>query len=250
MNKVTKTILAIAAGIITLGAVSCKKDDTLYYNNMTMGNVYDGRFVSDKGNIFNVVEQTCEGKLDTMKRAIVICDILNETQGAKNEYDVRLTNLATVLTKSPITAADASTGDAAVKDPINIRELWYSGGYLNMYVQVPVKMDSKVKHLINLVYSTDDKGNHVFELRHNAFGELRNDQDPKIYLGGCHVSFPILDIIKKDSAKLNIKWKWYEAAGYAWSNNLKEYSFEYDWKREGYEQVPHTLALKSSAELK
>lgn len=248
MNKASKLILGFSAALIAFGAISCKKDDTLYYNNMTMGNVYDGRFVSDNGNTFNVVEQNCEGKVDTMKRAIVICDILKETAGAENEYDIRLNQLASVLTKNPISVTEA-IGDAAAKDPINIRELWYSGGYLNMYIQVPVKEGSEVKHLINLVYTANQDGSFTFELRHNAFGELRNDADPKSYLGGGHVSFPILDVIKKDNAKLNIKWKWYESAGYAWTNTIKEYSYEYGWKREGYEQVPHSIALRSSAEI-
>ena len=69
MNIITKTIAGIAAGIIALAAVSCSKDDTIRYNNATMGNIVDGRFVSDQGNIFNVMEQNCSGKLDTMKRA-------------------------------------------------------------------------------------------------------------------------------------------------------------------------------------
>lgn len=249
MNKVSRIIIGISALVMALGITSCKKDDTLYYNNMTMGNVYNGRFISDNGNTFNIVEQNCEGKLDTMKRAIIICDVLNETAGAENEYDVRLTQMAPVLTKAPLAAIDATSGDAAVKDPVNIRDLWYSGGYLNMYVQIPVSSGSNVKHLINLVYTANQDGSFTFELRHNAFGELRNDQDPKMYLGGCHVSFPIVDIIKKDSAKLSISWKWYESAGYAWSNTLKEYSVEYEWKREGYEQIPQSLALKSSADI-
>lgn len=250
MKKITRALFSIAATVLALGVVSCKKDNTLYYNNMTMGNIVNGRFVTDNGNILNVVEQNCEGKLDTMKRAIVICDVLNETAGAEKEYDVRLNQLAPVLTKNPVAAIDATTGDIAVKDPIYIRDLWYSGGYLNMYIQVPIKQDSKVKHLINIVHAVDEKGVYTFELRHNAFGELRNDTDPKVYLGGCHVSFPILDVIKKDSAKIKINWKWYEAAGYSWSNTIKEYSAEYDWKREGYEQVPQALTLRSSADIR
>ena len=53
------TILTIAAAAMALAAASCQKDDTLYYNNLTMGNIVDGRFVSDQGNTFNIVDQTC-----------------------------------------------------------------------------------------------------------------------------------------------------------------------------------------------
>ena len=81
MKNITKTIIAIAAGIATFAAASCSKDNTIRYNNATMGNIVNGRFTSDQGNIFNVTDQTCAGKLDTMKRAFVICDVLNQVEG-------------------------------------------------------------------------------------------------------------------------------------------------------------------------
>lgn len=67
MKRMTKAIIAIAAGIAALAAASCSKDNTIRYNNATMGNVVNGKFTSDQGNRFNVVDQTCAGKLDTMK---------------------------------------------------------------------------------------------------------------------------------------------------------------------------------------
>lgn len=247
-NKV-RQIISIATVIVALCAASCQKDDTLYYGNFTMGNVVDGRFVSDQGNTFNVVEQLCSGQLDTMKRAIMVCDVLNETEGKENEYDIRLTQLSSVLTKTPLTLEEAAEGDAAVKNPVLIDRFWYSGGYINMYVVVPFDSSKKVKHLINLVHSVGEDGNIVLELRHNAFSDLRDDTNSKMTLGGTYVSFPILDVIKKDSAKIIVKWLWYETAGMAYSSVEKEYSVEYNWKRDGFEQVPQTLTLRSPKEL-
>ena len=77
-------ILIIAA----IAAVSCDKDNTLRYNNFAIGNVVNGRFVSDLGNTFNVVEQTCKGRLDTLERAIVLCDVLYQEEGG--DYAIRL----------------------------------------------------------------------------------------------------------------------------------------------------------------
>ena len=74
MSNIRKSFIYIAA-ILSFAAVSCQLDDTLYYNNLTMGNVVDGRFLSDQGNIFNIVEQNCGGNLSQEKRAIVLCDV-------------------------------------------------------------------------------------------------------------------------------------------------------------------------------
>lgn len=245
MRTLDKIFISAAIGIMAIAATSCQKDSTLYYGNLTMGNVKEGRFVSDQGNIFNVVDQTCLGQLDTMKRAIMVCDVLNATEGKANEYDIRLTQLSSVLTKTPLSVAEAAEGDAAVKNPVLIDRLWFSGGYLNMYVVVPFDRTKNVKHLINLVYSHDDNGDPVMELRHNAFSDLRDDTNVNMVLGGSYVSFPILDIIGGDSAKITIKNLWYEVAGSAYLSTEKEYIFEYDWKREGFEHVPTDIAVKS-----
>ncbi len=246
MNVKRKILFISAAiGMLALAAASCQKDNTLYYGNLTMGNIREGRFVSDQGNTFNVVEQTCAGKLDTMKRAIMTCDVLNATSGAKDEYDVRLTQLSSVLTKQPIAASDATEEELAVNDPVHIGRLWYSGGYLNLYIMVPFDKTKSQKHLINLIYTKEEDGSLTFELRHNAYSDLRNDENVNMVLGANYVSFPILDIVNAENAKITIKWKWYEAAGYAWTSTEKEYSLTYDWKREGFEHVPTDLAVRS-----
>ena len=51
MKVIAKSIIFIMAAIAAL--TSCKKDDTLRYYNNTMGNVVDGTFTSDQGNIFS-----------------------------------------------------------------------------------------------------------------------------------------------------------------------------------------------------
>jgi len=121
MKKINRIIIAMVAGIASLA--SCQKDETLRYNNATMGNVVNGQFISDQGNRFNVVEQICAGKLDTMKRAIIICDVLKAAEGKNDEYDVRLRQMAKVLDKTPVAAADATEGDIAVCDPVHIAQV-------------------------------------------------------------------------------------------------------------------------------
>ena len=236
MRIIKSSIIYILALALATLATSCQEDKTLYYNNMTMGNIVDGRFVSDQGHILNVVDQTCDGKLDTLKRAIIVCDILNVTDGASNQYDVRVHQLASVLAKSPVALADA-TGDIEVTDPINMSELWYSGGYLNLYIQIIRNQNStQAKHLINLVYEKADDGSYIFELRHNGFGDVYKSGEGFSF-AGAYVSFPITKIIAENSAKITIRWKWYETTTNGWSGVEKEYTVEYDWKRGGYEQA-------------
>lgn len=237
MKTIKTNFLLILSAILTFSAVSCQDDQVLYYNNMTMGNIVNGQFISDQGNKFNVVDQTCVGKLDTMDRAIMICDVLNVTKGAENEYDIRLNQLASVLSKAPVALEDA-TGDIAAKDPIHISEFWYSGGYLNFFIQVLRNPEIKnSKHLINLAYNINDDGTYTLELRHNAFGDVY-EAGKNFSLGGGYVSFPISSLINSDSAKLIIKWNWYESTGYYLTGKEKEYTLEYEWRRTGYEQVP------------
>lgn len=220
-------IISLMVTLLAFSTISCKKDSTLY-NNLTMGNVIDGRFVSDQGNIFNIIEQTCGGRIDTMKRAIVVCDILNVTKGTANEYDVRLNQLSKVLTKKPV-HIDEAQGDIERRDPLNVSEVWYSGGYLNLCIQIPIKPGSKTRHLINLVYEKNDDGSLAFDIRHNAFGDIMEGNSGAISFIGSYVSFPIKEIIDKDSDDIVITWKWYEPlqSGYGWNGIEKEYKIEF-----------------------
>ena len=238
MINIKKTIIYIAAAILALGSVSCQKDDTLQYNNLTMGNIVDGRFVSDQGNTFNVVEQLCSGKIQEEKRIMMLCDVLNETKGGRNEYDVRLTTYFPVLEKKAVGLADA-TGDIEVQDPVHIEQLWFAGGYMNMVIQTPVIPGSDTKHLVNLVYSVNDNGEYVMNLRHNGYGEVWSpEKDSKMTLsGGAYVSFPIADLIKGDNAKIVLNWKWYESTELTFDyTKEKTYEFKYDWTRNGFIQ--------------
>ena len=244
MINIRKSVIYVILALSALVMTSCQQDDTLYYNNMTMGNVVDGRFISDQGNVFNVVSQDCGGNLSTEKRAMVMCDVLNETAGAVDEYDVHLINYSTVLDKDAVALENASEGEISVQDPIVIEQLWYSGGYLNMLIRFQILPDSETKHLINLVHSKDAEGKYILNLRHNAYDETYAKQPTgtMIFKGGGYVSFPIVKFVKEDQAKIVLKWNGYETTegGYGYDfTKEKEYSYTYDWKRSGYEQAPN-----------
>lgn len=248
-----KTVAYIIAAFLCLAAVSCKKDNTIQYNNATMGNVVNGTFTSDQGNIFNVAEQNCTGRLDTMKRAFVICDVLNKTaNGADNEYDIRLNALASVLTKDIVAVGAEAAEEVYVEDPVHIEYLWISGGYINVYVMMPFKVGSKTAHMINLVQQpSENEGQYVLRLCHNAYGETMTETNShEFVLGGGYVSFPINTIMQEEEADLKIKWKWYQSTG-AGLSMVTEYKFiEGTYKKDGYQHVPEELAARTKAVLK
>ena len=239
MINIRKSIICMAAAVSALAAVSCQKDDTIAYNNMTMGNIVNGRIVSDQGNTFNVVNQLSIGSLPETNRIMILCDVLNETKGASNEYDIYLRNYASVLSKKAVALEDAQEGEITVQDPVLIDELWFSGGYINLLIRTHVKEGSNTKHLVNLVYSKNDKGEYILNFRHNAYGEsLSSDNASGLTLSrGAYISFPIADIIQGDNAKLILSWQWYKKSGLDFDfNTEEEYRFEYDWQRKGFIQ--------------
>lgn len=247
MKKFTRTLTILIAAIAAL--TSCKQDDTLQYNNITMGNVVNGTFTSDNGNIFNVVEKTCTENLENMKRAIVACDILRKVEGTDNIYDIRLNQAASVLTKNPVTKTEADADkDMSVADPITMDVVWISGGYVNMYVIFEIKtLGTMQKHLVNLVLDEkeSESGKYVFHLRHNSFGESLSHNATGINLGGSYVSFPISEHIKEDSADIIIKWKWYKSAGDGWSSETQENSYKLSYTKGAFEHFPLSASLTS-----
>lgn len=258
MNIIKKGLNIFIAAIAAVSIVSsCQKDDTLQYNNATMGNIVDGRFVSDQGNIFNVVDQTCPGDLPSMSRAFVICDVLNRTAaGAENEYDVRVNQIATVLDKKVVSQAEV-TEEMLVQDPIHVEYAWISGGYMNLYIMVPMKAGSDTKHMINLVHegamidSTSKEeisGTYRFTLRHNSNGDkITPEQTINYVLGGGYVSFPLNSFIAEKEAKFSIEWVWHKNVGAGLSSEKETRSLVTTYSAEGFQHAPKSTTAQQMA---
>lgn len=215
----------LIAAMVFLAAISCKKDETLRYNNMTMGNVVEGTFISDQGNIFNVVENPCKGDILAAERSLVICDVLNRTKGGQsNEYDIRLNRITDVLTKNIVATGTEPSEELASDDPVNIENIWLSGGYVNMYILFPVKPGSGTIHYINLVQKeTTEEGAYVFHLQHNAQGETVADMPEEgLGIGGRYVSFPISKIITEETAQFEINWVCHKSTPSGFSKDTEE----------------------------
>lgn len=256
MRKITKAIIAIATCITVLAAASCTKDETLRYNNATMGNVINGTFTSDQGNIFTIVDQTCPGKLDTMKRAFVICDVLSQKAGSKNEYEVRMNYISPVLTKNAILTSGITEGQELVNDPIILQSYWVSGGYLNIYFAVPVVADSKIRHSINFEYddtATTEDGTYTISIRHDGTGEEFNESNEgKIQLAYAYASVPVASIIKEDNARIVLKWLSHRIMGNTISlTETTEFKREVLYSKDSYQQTPaEAVASRAAYEIR
>ena len=71
MKIFKRIIFYIIAGVILFNIVSCKKDETLRYGNVTMGNRVNGKFISDQGNTFNLVEINTKINLENQENHIL-----------------------------------------------------------------------------------------------------------------------------------------------------------------------------------
>lgn len=268
--KLFKSIIFYTiAGLILFNMVSCKKDETIRYGNVTMGNRVNGKFISDQGNTFNLVEINAKINFDKFRRGIMQCDVLRQT--GEKEYDVRVTYLDTVLTKAPVMAsAIAEDSDKKVQDPIHIEQYWVSGGYLNMYVVFEIQIDPMLKdskHMVNLVLddSASTEGTYTFALHHNAFGETFKQKEttetvPEVStmsddsvswgFAGSYVSFPIADLIEEKEAKIVLKWKSHIITDFAWSAKVEDKTREFLYSKDSFEHAPLHIKTKTAAQVR
>ena len=249
--KITSRIsIFLATALMCLGAASCKKDTTIQYNNETMGNVDGSTFVSDQGNIFNIVEQEGNYYDELMKteRAYILCDVLNRTAGGQdNEYDIRLRAMLKVITKDIITLGTETTEEMVKEDPVDVKEIWPSGGYINFYIELPVRKNSQTAHLINLVQEEASEG-YAFRLTHNAYGETREAYpDEEFNIAGGYVSFPINTVIQENETKLKVEWTWYKTYGVITSKETETKGVEGTYKKGGFEHMPKGATPKTMA---
>jgi hypothetical protein len=237
MRKIFLSLLIISA------LAACKKDETLRYNNVTMGNIHGEEIISDQGNTFVITESLFSVDFEEFEsgRVMLSCDVLRQT--ADKTYDIRLTGITSVLTKNVKTLAESTEEEYLnVDKPIIIRDIWYAGGYLNMLIEVAQKKGSKTSHYINLVHDTTEteNGKYTFALRHNALGEVPSQEDREYSTGSGYVSFPIASFIKEDAAQITFRWNSHKFLGNGYSlTQTESRSKVINWERVGFEQNPN-----------
>ena len=232
--SIIKYIVSI---LLAVCACSCAADYTLQHNNVTMGDFVDGTFISDQGLTYEIADTLCSVDTDTIKRAIIACDILRYTE--ESRYIVRLTDINPVFTKVPVDSTSVSDNEIFVEDALNIDEIWYSAGYLNLHIYIPIKEGSKQAHLVNLVRNDGNAVDGVYEFtfKHNAYGEIITEEDTDLVPSSTYVSFPISQLFKDEEQNLQVIFRWtsYEELDGKLSAKTRKNITTLDIVRGGYE---------------
>lgn len=225
MKKLVLFSLLIVAAL-TVSSCLDGQNDALY-SETTIGNIVLGKFSDDYGTIYHFTEQTCSGSIDSLKRAIVACDVLSKI--SDTEVNARLTSFASVAVFTPKSMAIVPD-EILGTDPIHLSQGWFSGDYLNIQYYISVVPTSATAHSIDLAYdeekSTDD---HLyFELRHNGSGEVFGN--PEYYststIVSGYASFPIRQLVSssRKGVDVTVSWNWYKSNGDSYSTEIESLS--------------------------
>lgn len=216
MNKISQAVISAIAGASIMAAASCSQDNTLQYGISAIGNISGSSFKSDSGTILDIEEYACAEHLDDNDRAFIIYDVLNKSPH-REAYGIRIRKAYKAIVKDPLHASALSGNEEMQReDPVKVTDIWISGGYVNMYVMLPVIPGSGTVHSVNLVLDDRDSGTagYSFIIRHNASGETIGETgQERFVLQGGFISFPITGILTEDNIPVTFRWKWYKSAG-------------------------------------
>lgn len=207
------TLLAMASLPLLLS--SCSDDEKYVYVSpahplsVSMGVADGGHIVTDKGNVLIPDKSSVGHDLTDGERVFVSGNILDRED--ENIYRVRINRYHHILTKDIVRGSqteDEELGD----DPVQVKDAWFGGGYLNVRLGLEYNPSSKTSHLVNVVYD-DVKSNSdtVFlTLRHNAFADTVRTR-----IGNALASFNMEDIMAGKDSKVyvRLRWRWYTHRG-------------------------------------
>ena len=210
------SILAAAALLLTAG---CIKENYLVTNDQTMGNIVDGRFLSDQGVWYDVVEEVNEGdaaRLAGETRALVLCDILkNNCTSLEYAYDVRLKDFAHVDV-APVVSLPQVSEEA----PMLVDLAWASGAYLNFRIIYLAPETEAAEHSFSVVVEKEpsDLQEIVLHLYHDAGGEYYGAPDTDKNSFKQHARFvsvlltPYYSADKSYNMHYTLKFSWHKAS--------------------------------------
>lgn len=133
-----------------------------------------------------------------------------------SSVDVKIHRAIEILTK-PVIAYETSILDSIGNDPIKISGYWIAHGFLNFeFIYSGGYPVVSVKHMVNLLHHTDNSDGLLFEFRHNAFGDKREQLYPGV------VSFPVSNLLDNTSQPLKIKIKYRDSNN---SNRTIEFNY-------------------------
>ena len=215
-----KTILK--TGLMLLSVVSlplllssCSDDEKYVYVSpahtvsVSMGVADGGNIITDKGNLLVPDKSSVGHDLTDGERVLIDCNVLERED--QNTYRVRINRYHQLLTKDIVRSSEAKDEELG-DDPIQVKDAWFGGGYLNVRLGIEYNPSSNTSHLVNVIYddvkSTSDT---IFlDLRHNAFADTIRTR-----IGAATASFNMEGIMagKDDRVYVRLKWEWYTHRG-------------------------------------
>ena len=216
--------LLLIATLLSLAAIGCKKDDVLFYNDITFITATDGVYISDAGNEYVIVENSTDREIPRDGRLIVSCDILKKVR--TGVFNVRVTGFSVPLAKDSVPASENPAAD-----PVSIENGWFSAGWFNSLLGLYVRDDSSVKHLLNLEYTLPTETNDTLYLRltHDALGDVpadpEDDTDEYSYVR-TYACFKLEGLLPAGTeVPAKILWNWYDPVAED-PAACKEYSYK------------------------
>ena len=200
----------------------CIDDTFLITNDQTMGNIVDGRFISDQGIWYDVTDEVNPGdteKLLKEKRALVLCDVLeNTSRNGEPSYGVLLKEFVHVDI-APIVG-----GIPDEEAPVLVDLAWASGSYLNFRLIYLAPEPETQEHSFSVVVEKEptDLQEIVLHLYHHAGGEYygapAHEGESEKITYKQHVAFVSVEILPyyMTGAILNmrytVKYSWHKKA--------------------------------------
>ena len=215
-----KIISASALAVLALSAVSCVLNNPIY-KDTTMAEVINATSVkTDAGLTYNIVDQFCEGTLESGKRVLVVCNVMKKTSNI--DFDVELVYFTEPLNKESVRASSIiqSLGD----DPIFINNLWVAGGYLNMRFTVQ-ELEDGATHYINLAWDDTAPADTLrFTLLHDDGIDgihIPDEDDDSVSYGNAFATFPIEALVPAELSEMPVKVSWTWDKEYCVKDGLK-----------------------------
>lgn len=216
----TSKLFAVIA--ILFLAVSCMKDETILYQELTMATVSSAtQLKTDVGLTYNIVKQDFDGILETGSRVLALCNVLKRTD--LNEYDIELVNYVTPLKKDAVlTSSLTKPDDGLGNDPVGVSAAWVSGGYLNLGIVVLI-LDEEKDHVINLEFDDTAPADTLrFTVRHeDGVSDDMNVISSESVMAGAYATFPIAKLLPEGVSSLPIKLTWTWDKEYTVKDGLK-----------------------------
>lgn len=156
--------------LLLAGAVSCDMStEPFLYRGFMMGFLQtDGSFVGDDGNTYVFSNASAGEKLEKATRMLGSFDVTEELPDGR--YSAKLLEYTFPLYKEPVKSSEVEDPDTLGNDLIDVDEIWYSGGCLNMTNRFRYSPEAEKAHTVSLLADTSRPVNDTLflSLRHNA----------------------------------------------------------------------------------